>query len=77
MFGRKKYESCQRCGIVFKHADEEYKGFCFSCYHDYLLEKIENYRQELKNQKPKIEEIPQKTNKFSDFFQKFKKKQKK
>lgn len=35
--------TCKGCGKTVEEKDELYKGLCTNCYHQYLLDKIDNY----------------------------------
>ena len=65
---------CKKCGKTVENKDELYKDLCMNCYHQYLLDKIENYR--LNMQKPTIY-AEKKPNRFVSFIKKLLKRKEK
>ncbi len=39
---------CKKCGGIIEDETKSAYGLCFNCFRDYLLEKVENYYNELK-----------------------------
>lgn len=66
--------ACKNCGKTVEEKNQLYKGLCMDCYHQYLLEKIDNYAKAMK--KPTLYQ-EKKPNRFVSFIKKlFKRKEK-
>ena len=48
---------CKKCNKEFEKKEESYKGLCFSCYQDYLYDKIDHMGNDNYNIKSHSESI--------------------
>lgn len=66
--------ACKNCGKTVEEKNQLYKGLCMDCYHQYLLDKIDNYQKAM--EKPTVYQ-EKKPNPFLSFIKKlFKRKEK-